>query len=81
MNKKSPRYARIGGKERPTNMATKREYKVIQSNNPNQLNGELNQLGMSGWRVVQLSTTQAMVQQVGTGHIVITVILEHETGG
>lgn len=62
-------------------MSTKREYKVIQSNNPNQLNAELNQLGMSGWEVVQLSTTQAMIQQVGTGHIVITVILEHEMGG
>jgi hypothetical protein len=56
------------------------EYKVVQSNNAASLTAELNQLGMNGWKVVQLSTTQAMVAQVGTGHIVITVILEHSRG-
>lgn len=61
-------------------MAIKREYKVLQGNNANQLSVEVNQLGMSGWKVVQLSTTQAMVQQAGTGHIIITIILEHEGG-
>jgi hypothetical protein len=59
---------------------SKREYKVLQGNNANQLSVELNQLGISGWKVVELSTTQAMIQQAGTGHIIITVILEHEIG-
>jgi hypothetical protein len=51
---------------------------MIQGNNPAQMTGELNTLGLSGWKVIQLSTTQAMIAQAGTGHIVITVILAHE---
>jgi hypothetical protein len=44
---------------------------------------EINSLGLSGWKVVQLSTVQAMAEQAeaGTGPVVITVILEHELPG
>lgn len=54
---------------------------MIQGNNPAALTVELNQWGLGGWTVVQLSATQAMVAEAGTGHIVITVIFAHELPG
>jgi hypothetical protein len=61
-------------------VAHKAEYKIIQGNNAAALHGELNQMGMSGWQPILMSRTHAPVTPSGSGHVVITVIMEHKLG-
>jgi hypothetical protein len=60
-------------------VAHKAEYKVIQHNNVAMLTTELHQLGESGWKPILMTTVHAVVV-AGQGHVITTVVLEHERG-
>ncbi|HTQ59590.1 MAG TPA: hypothetical protein VMI32_05175 [Candidatus Solibacter sp.] len=60
-------------------MAHKAEYRVIQENNEGKLTAQLNQLGLSGWKPILMTTIHAVVRD-GQGHVITTVILEHTLG-
>jgi hypothetical protein len=58
-------------------MAHKAEYKVIQSNNASTLGVELNQLAISGWKPILMTTAHAPAPG-GQGPVLTTVIMEHK---
>jgi hypothetical protein len=62
-----------------TSVAHKAEYKIIQENSEGKLTAQLNQLGMSGWKPILMTTVHAVVV-AGQGHVITTVILEHVLG-
>jgi hypothetical protein len=61
-------------------VAHKAGYKVVQENNAGKLGIELNKLGEQGWKPILMSATHAVVGPAGQGHLITTVILEHQLG-
>ncbi len=61
-------------------MAQNAEYKAVQVATAIQLNAELAQAALHGYKPILMTTTHAPVGPSGTGNLVITVILEHKLG-